>query len=69
MNARDDNHGGRLEHGPKPAPGAGLPAVGRCDECQRDSAAGRTRTKVRTGALRGIKGMVCGACMAGRVKP
>ena len=68
MSARDDCHGGRLEHGPMPAPGPGLPAVGRCDECGRDSAAGRARAKVKAGPLRGIHGMVCGACIGQRLK-
>lgn len=68
MSARDDSHGGRFEPTTQPIPGAGLPAVGRCDECHRDSAVGRSRTKVKRGPLRGLVGMVCGACVAARVK-
>lgn len=68
MNARDDSHGGRYESTARPIPGAGLLAIGRCDECHRDSAAGRARIKVKRGPLRGLVGMVCGACVALRVK-
>lgn len=68
MSARDDAHGGRFEPAKRLQAGPGLPAVGRCDEFQADSVAGRHRVKVKRGPLRGILGMVCGRCMALRIK-
>ena len=68
MTSRDDSHGGRYEPMTRPGPSAGLAVTGRCDECQRDSARGRGRAKVRRGPLRGLAGMVCGACIARRAK-
>ena len=64
MSERDDGRGGRYEPMARPGPSAGLAVTGRCDECQRDSLRGRGRSKVRRGPLRGLAGMVCGACMA-----
>ena len=68
MSERDDNHGGRYEPMTLPSPGAGVLVTGRCDECQRNGQIGRARAKVKRGPLRGIAGMVCGACMALREK-
>ena len=62
MSAHDDRHGGRFEPIYKPISGAGLSVTARCDECQRDTAAARTRVRVRRGPLRGLPGMVCSNC-------
>lgn len=68
MTSRDDSHGGRYEPMTRPVPGAGLLVTGRCDECQRNDQIGRSRAKVKRGPLRGLAGMVCGACIALREK-
>jgi hypothetical protein len=68
MSARDDSHGGRRERETITFGGVGLHSAGRCDECQRDSLAGRRKAKVKKGPLRGITGMVCNACLALREK-
>ena len=68
MSERDDSRGGGYEPMTRPAPGAGLLATGRCDECQCNAKMGRARAKVKKGPLRGLVGMVCGGCMALREK-
>jgi len=69
MSAKDDAHGGRFEPARKPAPGPGMPVTSACDECgARGLTAGRRRTKVLRGPLRGMVGNVCSTCMALREK-
>ena len=60
--------GGLFEPEHRPARGNGMPNTARCDECHRDSAAARRQAKVLKGPLRGIRGMVCVACLELRVK-
>jgi len=68
MSERDDSRGGGHEYATRLCGGPGLPVAGRCDECSKDSTASRRRAKVKRGKLRGLLGMVCGACMALRVQ-
>ena len=50
MSERDDSHGGRYERERLTFGGVGLVSAGRCDECQRDSLAGRRKAKVKKAA-------------------
>ena len=60
---------GRYESGRPPVGGPGTVCGGRCEECQGSSdLAGRRRTKVLRGPLRGLVGMVCRHCVAAREK-
>lgn len=61
--------GGRYEPQRRLVGGPGLVSAGRCDECQgNNSLTGRRKAKVMSGPLRGLRGMVCGACLALRAK-
>ena len=65
MSEREDGHGGRYEPGKAIATqrGEGHAHTGKCDECQATVTV-RHPTKVKRGALRGLRCMVCRACMA-----
>ena len=65
MSARDDSHGGQYEPARTITRGEGVSLTGRCDECSTNAAV-RHPAKVLKGPLRGLRGMVCRACMDAR---
>ena len=66
MAERDDSCGGGFESGTRSVRGEGMAMSAQCDECQTNSLANRRRAKVLRGPLRGLRGMVCGHCIAKR---
>lgn len=66
MSEREESHGGRYESTvATKTRGEGMALVGRCDECTLPKPV-RHPAKVLKGPLRGLRGMVCRACMDAR---
>ena len=53
----------------KSSSGGGLAVSSKCDECGINTGQQRVRVRVLAGPLRGMRGMVCGKCVAAQVVP
>lgn len=59
----------RAEPEHKSSSGGGLAVSSKCDECGINTGQQRVRVRVLAGPLRGMRGMVCGKCIAARTVP
>ena len=59
----------RAEPEHKSSSGGGLAVSSKCDECGINTGQQRAKVRVLAGPLRGMRGMVCGKCIAARAVP
>ena len=62
-------HDTKIEPEHKSSSGGGLAVSSKCDECGINTGQQRVKVRVLAGPLRGMRGMVCGKCIAARTVP